>query len=56
MITQLTVLQTRSFHTIKHLDVRFYGPLARIGLLPFALMMEGANQEDDSTTPDASYG
>jgi hypothetical protein len=51
MITQLTVLQTRSFHTIKHLDARFYGPLARIGLLPFALMMEGANQEDDSTTP-----
>jgi hypothetical protein len=26
------------------------GPLARAGLLPFALMMEGANQEDGSTT------
>jgi hypothetical protein len=48
MITQLTA---RSFHTIKHLDARFYGPLARAGLLPIALMMEGANQEDGSTTP-----
>jgi hypothetical protein len=51
MITQLTALWTRSFHMIKHLDARFYGPLARVGLLPFALMMEGANQEDSSTTP-----
>jgi hypothetical protein len=49
MITQLTALRTRSFHTIKHLDARFYGPLARAGLLPFALMMEVANQEDGST-------
>jgi hypothetical protein len=47
----LTALRTRSFHTIKHLDARFYGPLVRAGLLPFALMMEGANQEDGSTTP-----
>jgi hypothetical protein len=44
-------MRTRSFHTIKHLDVHFCGPLARAGLLPFALMMEGANQEDGSTTP-----
>jgi hypothetical protein len=44
-------MRTRSFHTIKHLDAHFYGPLARAGLLPFALMMEGANQEDGSTTP-----
>jgi hypothetical protein len=51
MITQLTALQTQSFHTIKHLDVHFYRPLARAGLLPFTLMMEGANQEDGSTTP-----
>jgi hypothetical protein len=51
MITQLTALRTRSFHTIKHLDARFYGPLVRAGLLPFALMMEGANQEDGSMTP-----
>jgi hypothetical protein len=50
MITQLTTLRTRSFHTIKHLDACFYGPLARAGLLPFALLMEGANQEDVSTT------
>jgi hypothetical protein len=35
---------------IKHLDARFYEPLARAGLLPFALMMKGANQEDGSTT------
>jgi hypothetical protein len=51
MITQLTALRTQSFHTIKHLSARFYGPLARAGLLPFALMMEGTNQEDGSTTP-----
>jgi hypothetical protein len=51
MITQLTALRTRSFHTIKHLDAHFYGLLARAGLLPFTLMMEGANQEDGSTTP-----
>jgi hypothetical protein len=51
MITHLTALRTRRFHTIKHLDARFYGPLARAGLLPFTLMMEGANQEDGSTTP-----
>jgi hypothetical protein len=50
MVTQLTVLRTRSFHTIKHLNAQFYGPLVRAGLLPFALMMEGANQEDGSTT------
>jgi hypothetical protein len=51
MITQLTALRIRSFHTIKHLDARFYGPLARASLLPFTLMMEGANQEDGSMTP-----
>jgi hypothetical protein len=51
MITHLTPLQTQSIHTIKHLDARFYGPLVRAGLLPFALMMEGANQEDGSSTP-----
>jgi hypothetical protein len=51
MITQLTALWTQSFHTIKHLDARFYVSLARAGLLPFALMMEGANQEDGSITP-----
>jgi hypothetical protein len=38
-------------HTIKHLDAHFYGPLVRAGLLSFALMMEGTNQEDGSTTP-----
>jgi hypothetical protein len=51
MITQLTALWTRSFHTIKHLNARFYGPLVRAYLLPFALLMVGANQEDGSTTP-----
>jgi hypothetical protein len=51
MITQLAALRTRSFHTIKHLDARFYGPLVRVGLLPFTLMMEGANQEYSSMTP-----
>jgi hypothetical protein len=51
MITQLTALRTRSFHTIKHLDARFYGSFARAGLLPFTLMMERANQEDGSMTP-----
>lgn len=51
MNIQLTVLRTRSFHRIKHLDARFYGPLARARLLPFALMMAGANEEDGSTTP-----
>jgi hypothetical protein len=50
MITQLIVLRTRSIHTINHLDARFYGSLARVRLLSFALMMEGANQEDGSST------
>jgi hypothetical protein len=36
---------------LKHLDARFYGPLVRAGLLSFALMLEGANQEDGSSTP-----
>jgi hypothetical protein len=36
---------------LKHLDARFYGPLVRAGLLPFALMLEGANQKDGSSTP-----
>jgi hypothetical protein len=56
MITQLTTLRTRCFHTIKHLDTCFYGLLARAGLLPFTLMMEGANQEDGSTTPMSRIG
>jgi hypothetical protein len=46
----LRALQAQSFHTIKHLNARFYEPLARAVLLPFALMMEGANQEDGSST------
>jgi hypothetical protein len=51
MITQLTTLRTPSIHTIKHLDTCFYGPLVRAGLLSFTLMIEGANQEDGSSTP-----
>ena len=51
MITQLTLLRCRNLHTIKHLDACFYGQLARAGLLSFALMMQGANQEDGTSTP-----
>jgi hypothetical protein len=50
MITHLTPLRTQSIHTIKHLNARFYGSLVRAGLMPFALIMEGANQEDGSST------
>ncbi|XP_062213408.1 protein MAIN-LIKE 2-like [Phragmites australis] len=48
---QLGPLRARSVHKIKELDPRFHEPLARAGLLPFALMMAGAPMEVGGRTP-----
>ncbi|XP_062195131.1 serine/threonine-protein phosphatase 7 long form homolog [Phragmites australis] len=48
---QLGPLRARSVHKIKELDPRFHEPLARAGLLPFALMMARAPIEVGGRTP-----
>ena len=45
------MLRCRSTHKLNKVDPRFYHPLARAGLLPFALMMDGAPLEGGDHTP-----
>ena len=45
------MLRCRTTHKLKKVDPRFYRFLAPAGLLPFALMMDGAPLEGGDPTP-----
>ena len=45
------MLRYRTTHKLKKVDPRFYRFLAPAGLLPFALLMDGAALEDGVHTP-----
>ena len=45
------MLRCRTTHKLKKVDPRFYRFLAPAGLLPFALLMDGATLEDGVHTP-----
>src|SRR6266508_2092084 len=51
ILLQLSVLRCRTTHKVKKVDPRFYRFLAPAGLLPFALLMDGAALEDGVHTP-----